>query len=582
MVHRKRKTSETPKPSGKGSDKTPPKPRKAPDEPTPRDRTPAQRLMGVAADVPAVADRLRLVGLDRARDLGSARERALTREEARRRGRFGATAPEVAEAAVRRARERVRQSGRRAAVRRFETGLGIGREEAVVMGQVRRADGRPAAGAHVAVSDEQGAGRNAWAHATTDGAGFYEARSDFATFRRRFAGAEELTVTVTGHGTDGTHTERRPFGGPQLRVRVVDVDLPATVAPPDRVDPVDPVDPVFQAPVFHATAPLGAARPTARSTTRSATGEPTRVYLAAGARGELVRRVQARLAERGCDPRGIDGDYGPDTATAVTAFQEDVGLPVTGEVDGATWRALFEIDPPDVLERALQVTASFEGHGYTHAAGNWDDAGITWGVIGFTLRHGSLGEVIRRVHEAHPEIVAEDFGPTRSETLLEALELPAAERVAWADSISLTDDKTTLHKPWREAFEAFGARPEVQAAQRAVAEERYAAPARRTAEELGLASELGYALAFDVHVQNGGVKSAAREAIAAARGESEPEDEHALRRLVAHAVAEQARDRYRSDVLARKLTLADGQGRVHGRSYDLRAWGLGEAAWEIG
>lgn len=305
---------------------------------------------------------------------------------------------------------------------------------------------------------------------------------------------------------------------------------------------------------------------------------PLKIYLATGARSRLVRRLQTRLAETGFSPRGIDGDFGGKTRTALEAFQRDRGLTVSGEVDEATWRALFDADPPSVAERSLAVTASFEGHGFTHAAGNWDDAGITWGIVGFTLRHGALGEVVRRVHEAHPELLPEDFGPTRHRTLLENLAKPRAERVAWADTISLEDDKRTLHRPWREAFAAFGARPEVQAVQIAVADEEYGRPARNTAAALGLASELGYALCFDAQVQNGGVKAAPRRRIERERAGREPADERELRRLVARAVADNALARFRRDVLDRKLTLAEGEGTVHGRRYVLRSWGLDETS----
>lgn len=304
------------------------------------------------------------------------------------------------------------------------------------------------------------------------------------------------------------------------------------------------------------------------------TEAPLKVYLATGARSGLVRRLQTRLQEAGFDPRGIDGDFGGKTRTAVEAFQRDRGLAASGEVDEATWRALFDADPPSVAERSLALTASFEGHGFTHAAGNWDGAGITWGIVGFTLRHGALGEIVRRVHASHPHLLPEDFGPTRHLTLLGNLDKPAAERVAWADGISLVANKATLYKPWREAFAAFGARLEVQAVQIAVADERYGRPARTTAAALGLEGDLGYALAFDAQVQNGGVKAAARRQIERAVAERPPADQRELRRLVAEAVADNALARFRDDVLSRKLTFAEGEGTVHGRRYVLRSWGL--------
>ncbi len=64
--------------------------------------------------------------------------------------------------------------------------------------------------------------------------------------------------------------------------------------------------------------------------------------LAEAARGELVAELQRTLNAR-LPPEaeiGVDGDFGPNTAAAVRRFQETAGLPVTGTVDEATWRAL--------------------------------------------------------------------------------------------------------------------------------------------------------------------------------------------------------------------------------------------------
>ena len=38
-----------------------------------------------------------------------------------------------------------------------------------------------------------------------------------------------------------------------------------------------------------------------------------------------------------------DGYYGPNTTKAVRQFQQEEGLPVTGQVDSATWEALYRV-----------------------------------------------------------------------------------------------------------------------------------------------------------------------------------------------------------------------------------------------
>ncbi len=59
-----------------------------------------------------------------------------------------------------------------------------------------------------------------------------------------------------------------------------------------------------------------------------------------GASGPAVVLLQKELKERGFDPGGVDGDFGPATAAAVRAFQRAQGLDVDGVVGGSTWEAL--------------------------------------------------------------------------------------------------------------------------------------------------------------------------------------------------------------------------------------------------
>lgn len=59
-----------------------------------------------------------------------------------------------------------------------------------------------------------------------------------------------------------------------------------------------------------------------------------------GASGEPVKKLQARLTELGFDPKGVDGEFGPNTEAAVRAFQAAKGLGVDGVVGPSTWGAL--------------------------------------------------------------------------------------------------------------------------------------------------------------------------------------------------------------------------------------------------
>src|SRR5262245_7683992 len=299
------------------------------------------------------------------------------------------------------------------------------------------------------------------------------------------------------------------------------------------------------------------------------------VLLARSARGELVRKVQVALTDQGFDPQGTDGKFGKDTEAAVTGFQQARSLDATGKVDAATWTMLLNAPIPTTQERALQVTAAFEGHGFTLAQGNWDGAGITWGIIGFTLKHGELSTIILTIFDQSPALVQQAVGANTAE-LIDILNSTKAAQMQFADSISLGTTKVSLKEPWRSAFKVFGEFTEVQALQLAMADQDYGQPSRQTATDLGLQSELGRALAFDIHVQNGGIKASARKDIDAALEEAPITAEEELRVIVANAVAD-ASTSHKEDVRARKLTIAAGTGKVHGDTFVLSSWGLDES-----
>src|SRR5207302_304104 len=69
-------------------------------------------------------------------------------------------------------------------------------------------------------------------------------------------------------------------------------------------------------------------------------GRPQEPILREGSRGEDVLALQRELRDIGYDPVYLDGQYGPLTAKAVRAFQQDHGLVVDNEVGPATRAAL--------------------------------------------------------------------------------------------------------------------------------------------------------------------------------------------------------------------------------------------------
>jgi peptidoglycan hydrolase-like protein with peptidoglycan-binding domain len=79
--------------------------------------------------------------------------------------------------------------------------------------------------------------------------------------------------------------------------------------------------------------------------------------LSAGSTGADVRRLQRLLVMmKLLEPAGIDGVFGPQTASAVQSFQEGEGLAADGVVGPLTWQALPA--DPDTPELARGATGS--------------------------------------------------------------------------------------------------------------------------------------------------------------------------------------------------------------------------------
>src|ERR1043166_8106544 len=130
-----------------------------------------------------------------------------------------------------------------------------------------------------------------------------------------------------------------------------------------------------------------------------------------GARGFLIERLQRGLRAASDEGRldielDIDGDFGGQTARAINQVKGYLnGRGTTGPmpIDGQADQALFEalgLAWPDDFERAIELTALFEGTGFERAEGpidTGDDAGVTYGVIGFTSYNGELQELLREV-----------------------------------------------------------------------------------------------------------------------------------------------------------------------------------------
>ena len=232
---------------------------------------------------------------------------------------------------------------------------------------------------------------------------------------------------------------------------------------------------------------------------------------------------------------------------------------------------------PPIFERSLQVVASFEGTEFTLIEGNFDGAGLTWGIIGFTLVNGEISSLLGDINDRFPDLLSQAFGQDALE-LVQNLGPGASsdQRMAFGKSISGPPPKFRVAEPWRSGFANLGSQREVQRLQVEHARIQYWKDlALRDARDLGLTEELDLMLMFDIAVQNGGMRSKGRLDAAGARlhdGMSALD----RRRIIAQVVADTIDGQFKDDVLERKMCIAKGNGTVHGSGYDLAGWGLAD------
>lgn len=294
----------------------------------------------------------------------------------------------------------------------------------------------------------------------------------------------------------------------------------------------------------------------------------SRTLFGDGAIGDIVKNIQQTLTDAGFPTNGVDGWYGNDTHNAVISFQTSKSTTVTGLVDDSLWPTLMSSALPTVSQRALQLTAAFEGHGFGLAEGNFDGALMTWGIVGFTMAANEVQQIVLAVNSSNPDLVQAEFGPFTAE-LINLMQASRVDQTNWANAHTLPNG--SLAEPWRTMFRNFGSHPEVQAEQMIHVQSDYMNPAIQTAKSLGFASELGLALCFDIHVQNGGINDAMAEI---QQNSTQGMAEGDLRVVVANAVADKALPKWAADVRSRKLAIASGQAIVHGHNFVLPNFGL--------
>lgn len=149
------------------------------------------------------------------------------------------------------------------------------------------------------------------------------------------------------------------------------------------------------------------------------------------------------------------------------------------------------------------------------------------------------------------------------------------EQMNWARSIN--DANNRVLPDWEKQFTELCRTKEFQQIQRNTAVE-YIDKAKELADEYNLKSERGFALAFDIAIQNWDISLASDKYIKLqiAQGASEKE----VLKLLAEAAVSNSDSDYQEDVRSRKFAIVNGGGHVHGKDYYMeKEFGLTDAPY---
>jgi hypothetical protein len=221
-------------------------------------------------------------------------------------------------------------------------------------------------------------------------------------------------------------------------------------------------------------------------------------------------------------------------------------------------------DPGTAIQKAINITASFEGRGYVNVAGNFDGQYLSVGMIQWNIGQGTLQPLLKEFVKNYPDKAREIFG-SEYQSFLNALYGTKDDIKSWGLSINNGEN---LLPEWEERFITLCKTKEFQEIQNQYMQD-YISDALRMADIFSLKTEKGLALMFDIAVQNGGItpEEIGQDNMELIRKLAGNEQE--IMRIIAEWVVRASNPMYQDDVRARKFAIINGTGKVHGRQYNL-------------
>jgi hypothetical protein len=225
------------------------------------------------------------------------------------------------------------------------------------------------------------------------------------------------------------------------------------------------------------------------------------------------------------------------------------------------------IDLEQALETAFLVTSAFEtaGDKFQQVTGNFDGAGLSFGPAQVNFGSGTLIPLFRKFKAADDSALRSCFTDEDDyDDWLRVMDLPIAEQVAWANSVSAGRGGHDVVEPWRSYFRAVG---RVDLYREIMVESvltdyggkmaRALRALQRLKPELGIDHLRCICSLYDLVVQQGSLDTAWSAIQERVRRENPP-DQFRLTQLAVEERGRKAAPQWRADAVSRRVGILKG------------------------
>lgn len=207
----------------------------------------------------------------------------------------------------------------------------------------------------------------------------------------------------------------------------------------------------------------------------------------------------------------------------------------------------------------FDVTANFEGGGWSNLSGNFDGQGISHGLLQQCLGQRSLQPIWKEALN-DPSIDKSMFDEVQLSILRSVLTMSKDEQVAWGDSISDPGHKARVVPEWRTPLKAFGeATKPIQMVHADAVFER----AIGYCNTFKFKSIRALSFMFDICVQNGSIQTDIIESVLKRLSIENHHTEKSTLLIILDKRLDRCKPQWREDVKLRKECIINGSGWVH-------------------